>query len=106
MRDGLPLDLVDDGVEGGLVARTGRVAVHGLAIHDQRDLDDVGVRRAPVVFVGELDDRVRPIVHEPRDVPELSLRVGADSLGDLDVLALDDGSHASPPEGPSARPRV
>ena len=43
--DRAAFDLVDDLVERGLVARAGRVTAQRLAVDDERDLGDVGVRR-------------------------------------------------------------
>ena len=52
---------------------------------------------APVLLVRELDDRVRPVVEQALEPPELALGVLADPVRHLDVLALDDGPHAAPP---------
>ena len=97
MVDRLALDLVDDVVERRLVADADRVAAQRLAVDDQGDLGDVGVRRAPVHLVRELDDGVGLVVEEALEPVELALGVVADPVGDLDVLALDDRPHASPP---------
>ena len=55
------------------------------------------VRGAPVLLVPELDGGVGPIVEQPLDPSELALRVVANAVRDLGVLALDDRPHASPP---------
>ena len=74
-----------------------RVAAQRLAVDDQRDLGDVGVRRAAMLLVRELDDGIGAVVEHPLEPPELALRIVADPVRDLDVLALDDRPHASPP---------
>ena len=104
--DGLALDLVDDLVEGGLVADPDRVAAQDPAVDDEGDLGDVRVRGAPVHLVRELDDGVRPVVEQPFEAAELAFRVGTNALRDLHVLALDDGPHASPPRARDVRGRV
>ena len=60
------------------------------------DLGDMGGGGAPVLLVPELDRGVGPIVEEPLDPFELALRVLADAVRDLGVLALDDRPHAVP----------
>src|SRR4029079_6613685 len=92
--DRLALDLVDDLVKGRLVADPDGVAPQRASVDDEGHLGDVGVRRAPMHLVRELDDRVRSVVEEPFETMELALGVGADSVGDLDVLALHDRPHA------------
>src|SRR6478752_6344360 len=62
--DGLALDLVDDLVDGGLVARALCVAVHGLAIDDESHIGHVRVGGAAMLLVGELDDDVRAVVQQ------------------------------------------
>ena len=102
--DRLPLDLVDDGVHAGFVGDGGGVAAQGLAVDHERYLDDVGVGRTPMVFDRELDDRVAPVVQQALDALEAALGVLADSIGNLEVLALDDRPHGRPPRC-SVQPR-
>src|SRR4051794_33004932 len=52
--DGLALDLVDDFVDGGLVARALCVAVHGLAIDHESHIGHVRVGRAAMLLIREL----------------------------------------------------
>ena len=46
---------------------------------------------------GELDDGVGSIVKQPLETSQLALGVLTDPVRDLDILALDDRPHASPP---------
>ena len=75
MVDGAPLELVDDLVDAAPMGRPGRVGPEGLAVDDQRDLDDVRVRQAPVLLDRELDQRVAPIVEDPLEPGQLALGV-------------------------------
>ena len=68
---------------------------------DEADLGDVGVGRAPVLLLPQLDDGIGLIVQQPLDAAELAFGVVADAVGDLGILALDDRPHAS--LWPSAR---
>src|SRR4029079_12587087 len=70
-----------------------------LPVDHQGDLDDVRVGRAPVLLDGQLDERVAPVVEDPFETGELALRVASDVVGHVDVLALDDRPHWSPPRG-------
>jgi hypothetical protein len=63
---------------------------------NQGDVDDVG-RCAPVLLDGQLHGGVAAIVEEALEPAELPLRVVADALRNLVVLALDDGPHGAPP---------
>ena len=102
--DRLALDLVDDLIDGGLVARALCVAVERLAIDDERDIGHVRVGGAAMLLVRELDDDVRAVVQQTVQPSQPALGVVTDPLGDLDVLALDDRPHASPPRcHPGAR---
>ena len=67
---------------------------------DECDFDEVGVGGTLVMLVPELDGGVGLIVEEPLEPPEFALRVLADAIGDLGVLALDDRPHANPPGWP------
>ena len=64
---------------------------------------DVG--GAAMLLVRELDDDVRAVVQQTVQPSQLALGVVTDALGDLDILALDDRPHASPP-GAAARARA
>ena len=69
-----------------------------------RHVGDVGVRRAPVGLVGELDDGVRLVVEEAVEPGELALCVIADPVGNLEVLAPDDRPHGTSPRRGSGEP--
>ena len=60
---------------------------------------------AAVLLDGEFHDGVRAIVEHPLEALQLPLRIGADPIGDLEVLALDDGPHTLTSRGraPSLR---
>jgi hypothetical protein len=94
--DRLALGLVDDVIERLLVARTGRSSAKHLTVDDQRDLGDVRFRRVLVPLAPELHGGIGLIVEEPLDPPEFSLRVLADAIGDLGILALDDRPQTNP----------
>ena len=47
----------------------------GLAVDDERDVDDVRILGAPVLLDGELDGRVRSVIEEALQPAELALRV-------------------------------
>src|SRR6185503_8042376 len=100
-----PLDLVDDGVDPGLMRRGGGRAPQALPVDLERDVDDMGVLDAPVLLDRELDGGVRLVIEEALEAPELALRVLADRARHLVVLALDDGPQTHLPAGPpSYRP--
>src|SRR6185369_4022095 len=73
--DRLAFDLVDDIIEGRLVAATDRVTPERATVDDERDLGDVGIRGAAMHLVGELDDRVGAVVEEPIEALELALGI-------------------------------
>ena len=93
MVDRSPLHLVQGLVQASLEARTGRVPAERRPVDDQRDVDKVRIGRAAVLLHGQLHDRIAAVVQETLDPGQLALGVPADSLGDLDVLALDDRPH-------------
>ena len=73
--DRAPLDLVEDGVDPGLVRRGGGRAAQRLAVDDERHVDDVRVLHAPVLLDRQLDRGVRSVVEEALEPAELPLRV-------------------------------
>src|SRR4051812_16290476 len=88
--DGLALDLVDDLVDGDLVARALGMAVERLAIDDERHVGHMGIGCTPMLLIRELHDHVRSIVEQPVEPSQPTLGILADAVRDLDVLALDD----------------
>ena len=64
---------------------------------DQCDLREVGVGCVLVGLGPEFDRGIGLIVKEPLDPLEFPLRVLANAVRDLGVLALDDRPHAIPP---------
>ena len=104
--DGDALGLVDEVVEGLLVARAGRPAAQDLTVDDQRQLGEMGGAGTLVALAPELHGGVGLIVEQPIDPFELALRVLADAIRDLGILALDDRPQAYPPgQWPPARVR-
>src|SRR5256885_9533109 len=86
--------------------RRGARAAQRLTVDHERDVDDVRVLHASMLLDGQLDGCVRAVIEEALEAPELALRVFADSLRNLVVLALDDGPQTHLPAGPSSYRRT
>src|SRR3990172_8843354 len=87
------LQLVDELVDPGVVGGSARPTADRPAGDDELRLDDVGFGGAAVMFHRQLDDGVRAIVEHPRQPAELPLRIAADTVRYVVVLAPDDRPH-------------
>ena len=68
------------------------------AVDDQGHVDDVAVLDRLVALQRELRLGLGAVVEQPFQAPQLALGIRTVSLGDVEVLALDDDPHGSPPD--------
>jgi len=91
--DSLALELVDDLVQGGVVAGGPGCTADRLAVDDEGHVHDMALGEVPVPFQRQLDGGLAAVVKQPLQAAHLLLHITPVLIADIEILALDDRAH-------------